>query len=578
MNYILPRNDTTALSTPELTFLRSNALSTSSSSSVLRLSGRSPSEPRPIRLSFCRSHNRSECISQFGRTRAAASVRAELVPPPNVDRPNDGQIKFNVEVGPMGCMGYDVVPASSNYGAAEGAEGGGGASSEQAPYLQRLKANRILRLLERTLLIGGSIDAEALCVRSGVWVWRLVVDVSLTDDGGNAVDACVLAAVAALRHYRLPEVDVGGGEDVALSSGESYRETRIIHSDDREPTPLPLHHTPLTSTFALFADESGATAAVSAFMDPTDREELACNGILTWSFNKYGEMCCLDFPGGCELSPSQLMKSSNLGKKRCVEICEMLETALLEAEGKAQKERMERLKNLQTFTVVPFSDQDVGNHGALLEEDVIMSNNNVETDTRAEDEEYRKLALDYASGHIAASVKDDKSSLSLSTAKNRQRETSSLFHALLHSAKSTPLDPVLDTADATVQEKERTIHQVVDTDMKTEKEIIREIEMSNNDAKEKQRNVLLSCNTNAGEDSDEEEIIVQLHSEFSITTSDRPTAEAVVRPAADESKVETAVVPEPKPMKQPTVEEKEDEIDDLVMAVKKKKSKKSKKK
>ena len=111
----------------------------------------------------------------------------------------------------------------------------------------------------------------------------------------------------------------------------------------------------------------------------------------------------------------------------------MLEMALLEAEGKAQKEHMERLKNLRSSALVPFSDQDVEN-GALFNEDVIMSNNAAETDTKADDEEYRKLALDYASSHIAASVKEDKASSSLSTANNRQCETSLLFHALLHSA------------------------------------------------------------------------------------------------------------------------------------------------
>ena len=237
----------------------------------------------------------------------------------------------------------------SNYAVGDAVDGGqvGSGGGGDVPYIQRLKSNRILRLLERTLLIGGSIDAEALCVQSGVWVWRLHVDVSLLDDGGNAMDACVLAAVAALRHYRLPEVSIGGdGDDV---SSPAHQETNIIHSDDREPTPLPLHHTPLTSTFALFADETGTTTAVSALLDPFDREELACDGLLTWSYNKYGEMCCLDFPGGCELRPRQLMASSNLGKRRCIEICELLETALEEAERKAHQDRMDRLKQMNAM-------------------------------------------------------------------------------------------------------------------------------------------------------------------------------------------------------------------------------------
>ena len=427
--YITPRDTSSTLSQPELQFIRSAARGISSSrSSLLRLDGRQPSEPRPIRLSFSRCHNRSECVIQFAsHTRAAASVYAELVPPPNADRPNDGQVKFTVEVGPMGCAGYEVMDRPvSNY-SEQGGGGGGGGGSGDAPYAQRLKSNSILRILERTLLIGGAMDAEALCVQSGTWVWRLCVEVSLLDDGGNALDACVLAAVAALRHYRLPEVIIGGEveDDLTTAGGNAnngYQETTIIHSDDREPTPLPLHHTPLTATFALFADETGTTTAVSALLDPCDREELACDGLLTWSYNKYGEMCCLDFPGGCELRPRQLMASAKLGKKRCIEICELLETALEAAEKKAESERMERLK---------MAENSIPSQGLVIT-DVSATDDEAEADE--EDEVYRQKALDYSSGHFAASVKEDTDK----KPRKERKEISSLFNAILRSAQSAP--------------------------------------------------------------------------------------------------------------------------------------------
>merc|ERR1719356_521571 len=344
----------------------------------------------------------------------------------------------------MGCMGYEVDRPVSNYSAGETADGsGGGGGSGDAPYLQRLKSNRILRVLERTLLVGGALDAEALCVRSGFWVWRLQVEISLLDDGGNALDACVLSAVAALRHYRLPEVDIGGNEDNNLASTNGYKETVIIHSDDREPVPLPLHHTPLTATFALFADDSGATTAVSALLDPFDREELACDGLLTWSFNKYGEMCCLDFPGGCELRPRQLMAAAKLGRKRCVEICEMLETALDEAENKAQSERMQRLKRL---------DEVLSSQNVVMTSETTPASHEEENATQKEDEEYRQRALDYSSGHFAASVKEDKGTGS-SERKKAQGETSSLFNAILQSAKSTVVNMPEENAATVVINK-----------------------------------------------------------------------------------------------------------------------------
>jgi exosome complex component RRP45 len=582
MQYIIPRDDTSSrsLSLPERAFLRNAARGVSSSAgSILRLDGRAPSEARPIRLSFSRCHNRAECTVQLGNgTRSAASVRAELVPPPNADRPNDGQVKFGVEVGPMGCMGFENTVPVSNYAVGESVDGGqaGSGGGGDVPYIQRLMSNRILRLLERTLLIGGSIDAEALCVQSGVWVWRLHVDVSLLDDGGNAMDACVLAAVAALRHYRLPEVSIGGdGDDVetseAVSSG--YQETNIIHSDDREPTPLPLHHTPLTATFALFADETGTTTAVSALLDPYDREELACDGLLTWSFNKYGEMCCVDFPGGCELRPRQLTASSNLGKRRCIEICELLETALVEAESKAQQDRMDRLKQMNAMR------QRVGGDEAST---TTMSANVPVTDEDEEDEQYRLRALDYSSGHIAAPVKEDKEKKG-SQGKNMKGETSSLFHAILRSAQSTSLDKPMDedkplaiTTNDRSSEKKSTV-EIVAHKVKPAATITKKTESTKPNLQKSKPVQSASL-----DDSDEEEV-VQLQSEFT-TVEQAPDQGSAAPMEIDSNDGMPAVaeqIPRSKKSKSTTRTEKaeEDDVDDLAMAVKKKKkSKKPKKK
>jgi exosome complex component RRP45 len=229
----------------------------------------------------------SECTVQFGaNTRVSSVVTCQLIPPPHADRPNDGAIGFSVDLSPMSAMGFEYVQPSSTLA---GQSGSMGQAQDDG---QKLLSNRILRIMERTLLNGGAIDAEALCVQSGKWVWRLHVDVTVLDHGGNLVDACVLSAVAALRHFRKPEVEV-----------EENGGPTVLHSDEREPTPLPLHHTPLTATFALYADPTGASTTVSAFIDPSHREELAMDGTTTFSFNKYGEMCSLDFPGGCELKP-----------------------------------------------------------------------------------------------------------------------------------------------------------------------------------------------------------------------------------------------------------------------------------
>mmetsp|Transcript_6773 Transcript_6773/g.12053 ORF Transcript_6773/g.12053 Transcript_6773/m.12053 type:complete len:614 (-) Transcript_6773:286-2127(-) len=613
MQYIIPKDDTSTLSLPERTFLRSAARGISSPhSSLLRLDGRSPPDSRPIRLSFARTHNRSECVVQFAsQTRAAASVRAELVPPPNMDRPNDGQVKFNIDVGPMGCMGYEVMDRPvSNFGLSEAVDGGmaGSGGGGDVPYLQKLKSNRILRILERTLLIGGAMDAEALCVQSGMWVWRLHVDVSLLDDGGNAVDACVLAAVAALRHYRLPEVNIGGNGDgdgddnVGDPGGDQYQQTTIIHSDDREPTPLPLHHTPLTATFALFADESGTTTSVSALLDPYDREELACDGLLTWSYNKYGEMCCLDFPGGCELRPRQLMASSKLGKRRCVEICELLERALEEAEDKAQKERMERLKAADANRFSSSSAMDAGRTAESSEMDVETT-----LPDDKEEEEYRLRALDYSSGHFAASVKEDKEKKTQANNTRGENNISSLFNAILRSAQSSGIDAVMDEKEAV-----KVVSDTVEAPTNTtpDVEIISKLTKSEVDEGEKSKEKKkLSPNKPAPAIESDEEEVVQLTTEFSAvprteredSTSPTPSPQADAGTPMETEDSDAKIMKEEEPSqannsgasakttenksnstksKHKPVADDEEEVTDLSQALKKKKkkSKKPKKK
>lgn len=403
------RDDTNqrSLSNNERLFLRSCATCVQESS-VLRCDGRDANEVRPIRLTFGRSHNLAECTVQFGATtRVSAVVGCHLTPPTNVDRPSDGSITFSVDLSPMCCMGFEYAQPVSTLSGAETTGGLGGGHTQAQDEMQKLLSNRIIRILERTFLNGGTIDAEALCIQSGKWVWRLHVDISVLDHGGNLVDASILSTIAALRHFRKPEVEFNeemGGLPI------------VLHSDEREPTPLPLHHTPISTTFALFSDPTGATTTVSALVDPSHREELVHNGTITFSFNKYKEMCSLDFPGG-ELNPRQLISCANLAKEKCVELCNMLEKTLKEADEKAIVERLDRLvkksnvnpdvqsrRNTSTMTSnnVPFLEKT--NESSVNDSNLSAGPKTV---VAAEEEKYRIQALDYAQGHVAAKVKEN---------------------------------------------------------------------------------------------------------------------------------------------------------------------------
>ena len=62
----------------------------------------------------------------------------------------------------------------------------------------------LTRLLERAIRKSQAIDLEALCVVPAKGVWSVRCDITVMDHRGNLTDAAILAALAALRHLRLP--------------------------------------------------------------------------------------------------------------------------------------------------------------------------------------------------------------------------------------------------------------------------------------------------------------------------------------------------------------------------------------
>lgn len=574
-----PLRDDTAhrsLSTNEQQFIRSCAtgIITKTSSkqidrngNILRTDGRSAGESRPIRLSFSRTHNMSECTVQFGaNTRVSSVVTCQLIPPPNSDRPNDGSIAFSVDLSPMSAMGFEYVQPSTTL-TGQSSQGMGQAQDDG----QKLLSNRILRIMERTLLNGGAIDAEALCVQSGKWVWRLMVDVTVLDHGGNLVDACVLSAVAALRHFRKPEVDVeehGGGPTV-------------LHSDEREPTPLPLHHTPLTVTFALYSDPTGASTTVSALIDPSHREELVMDGTTTFSFNKYGEMCSLDFPGGCELKPRQLVTCATLGKRKCIELCDILETSLVDSDQKAVRERLDRLKLASGFGSskdlalpdisenVPFVERtDPERDGEMMEVEQEGLKDQAAAIAAAEEESYRINALDYAQGHVAAKVKEDAIKRAKKTSGKGPIFGGSLMAAMLKSAgESREVDNDFES-ELELKGSSKKSNKANASSRRTEEaddEFAKFAEEAAKPATATKSTTTTTLSSSMDIDSDEEETTT-LQSEF-IELKDESKGEVPEKRMTSKSK--TRIIKE----------DDTEDIDDLAMAVKskKKKSKKGKK-
>lgn len=172
-------------------------------------------------------------------------------------------------------------------------------SSMAAPYFESGRQSdmsaRVNRLLERCLKESGCVDLESLCIQSGMKVWVIRVDLHVLNNDGNMVDALSVAAIAALNHFRRPDVNVCG-EDVT-----------VLRSEERDPLPITMHHLPVCVTFAFF--EEGKYI----LLDPTEMEEHVMDGTLVICMNRHKEICLVQTTGNVSVLNEQI--------SRCKEIC-----------------------------------------------------------------------------------------------------------------------------------------------------------------------------------------------------------------------------------------------------------------
>lgn len=495
--YIAIRDDAASQSTAERDFIVQTA---ASGGLILRVDGRKRTERRPVSMTLTRAENLATATVTLGAgTRVTCTVTAELLPPAP-DRPNEGSISFAVDISPSASTSYrQATPASTGGGGGRSNTGtGGGPSLPNADRHQKLSANHVLRCLERCLLQGGALDTEALCVVPGAYVWKLSCACTVLDGSGNVTDAAVLACLAAIRHYRKPVVEVpsssSSSSDYSSSGGSSSGVPVLVPANLKEPTPLPLHHTPLAISFALF-DVSGvvakkkddnssshergirsssSTSTVAVLIDPTAREELCQTGSMTICMNVHAEICLLDFSGGCELGLADLRQCHAQAAAHIGPLCQSLETALEQADQQALTERLAQLQKQQIpLQLPPLPDHNGNNNNYILEEPPFFG---VVTDemprvvptdpvgdraaaardaaTAAAEDAYRRLALDYNVGHVATKVRENKETATApprtttSSTSSRNNNAGSLLAAMLQSVQGGDVAVAATTANA----------------------------------------------------------------------------------------------------------------------------------
>lgn len=168
----------------------------------VRIDGRKLGEYRPISitLGYIKKAEGSALV-KIGDTMVLAGVKLEEGEPFE-DMPNQGNLIVNVELLPLAYETFEPGPPDEN-------------------------AIEIARVVDRSLRDSKAVDLSRLVIIPGKKVWNVWVDVYVFDYGGNVLDVCTLASVAALYNTRLPKVEVEG-ENVKIIKEEKTDITPIV--------------------------------------------------------------------------------------------------------------------------------------------------------------------------------------------------------------------------------------------------------------------------------------------------------------------------------------------------------------
>jgi exosome complex component RRP45 len=207
--------------------------------------------------------------------RVLAQISAEVTKPLD-DRKFDGVFNIVTELSPIASAAFEV-----------------GRQTEQEVILSRI--------LEKAVRQSRALDTESLCIIAGAKCWTIRADVHVLDADGGLIDASCIALVAALRHFRRPDVSVNG-EDVT-----------IYTMAERVPVPLSLLHHPVCSTFSFFDNGRIVT------LDAAHSEEQVSEADMVLTTNDF-ELCQVAKLGGASVDPLTLLKCSNVALVKAKEI------------------------------------------------------------------------------------------------------------------------------------------------------------------------------------------------------------------------------------------------------------------
>lgn len=224
--------------------------------------------------------------------RVHVQISSEVTKPLE-DRRFDGIFTIITELSPIASPAYEVgrwVNLASYP-----------SMSSHLHYRQTEQEIILSRTLEKAIRRSHAIDTESLCIVAGAQCWSIRADVHVLDSDGGLIDCSCIAIVAALRHFRRPDVSVVG-EDVT-----------IYTMAERVPVPLSIMHHPICITFSFY--HGGETI----LLDATRSEEQVREASVILTVNDF-ELCQIAKMGGSAIDAVVLFKCINTALAKGKEI------------------------------------------------------------------------------------------------------------------------------------------------------------------------------------------------------------------------------------------------------------------
>ncbi len=196
---------------------------------------------------------------KIGETEVVAGVKLG-VGEPYPDQQDSGSIMVGAELSPIAGDRFETGPPS-------------------------IESIEISRVVDRGIRESGAFDFKKLCVKKGELVWQVFVDLYPINDAGNLRDACSLAALAALKDAKFPELD---------------KATGTVDYKKKTKTGMPLTDDPIEVTVVKINEDF--------LVDPTVEEEEYLDSRLTVAFLKDGTICAMQKGGQGALSTEDINK------------------------------------------------------------------------------------------------------------------------------------------------------------------------------------------------------------------------------------------------------------------------------